>query len=188
MKKVVQFMHVSLDGFVAGPKGEMDWIIVNEDPFEYSNERINQSDIALYGRVTWQMMDYYWPTAPDKPNASAHDIEHGNWYKKVDKIVLSKTMKSDPAKKIQVVGSNLVKEINEIKSRPGKEIVIFGSPSAGHALAQLGLVDEYWLFINPVLLGQGMPMFKGLKDLTKLKLLKTHEFKSGVVALNYERV
>jgi dihydrofolate reductase len=187
MRKIVQFMHVSLDGFVAGPNGEMDWIIVDEELFDYANDRTNASDSALYGRNTWLMMDGYWPTAASGPNASKHDIQHGNWYNSVEKIVLSRTMKSDPSKKVRVIGSNLANEINEIKKGPGKEILIFGSPSAGHSLAQLGLVDEYWLFINPILLGKGVPMFSGLKEQVKLKLQKTHAFDNGVVCVSYAK-
>jgi dihydrofolate reductase len=188
MRKIVQFMHVSLDGFVAGPNGEMDWIIVDESLFDYANDRTDKSDAALYGRNTYMMMDGYWPTAADSPNASKHDKQHSAWYKKVDKYVLSHTLKSDPSKKLHVIGKDLVNEIQEIKKGPGKEILIFGSPSAGHSLAQLGLVDEYWLFINPVLLGKGIPMFKGLNERTKLKLQKTHTFENGVVCLNYSKV
>ena len=93
MRSLVSFMHVSLDGFVAGPNGEMDWIKVDDEIFDYAGNRTNESDTALYGRVTWEMMEAYWPTAADKPNASKHDIQHSTWYNKVDKIVLSKSMK-----------------------------------------------------------------------------------------------
>ena len=93
MKKIISFMHISLDGFVAGPNGEMNWIKVDEEIFDYVGKRIGKSDMALYGRVTYQMMENYWPTAAEKPNASKHDIEHAKWYKKVHKVVLSKTMK-----------------------------------------------------------------------------------------------
>lgn len=181
-------MHMSLDGFVAGPNGEMDWIIVDENLFDFVADRTNRSDAALYGRNTYEMMDGYWPTAGDEPNASKHDREHSAWYKKVDKYVLSRTLKSDPSKKRHVIGKDLPKEIADLKTGPGEEILIFGSPSSGHALTQLGLVDEYWLFINPVLIGKGIPMFTGLNDITKLKLNKTHTFENGVVCVNYTRL
>lgn len=85
-------MHLSLDGFVAGPKGEMDWIKTDEEIFDYVGKRISQGDTALYGRVTYQMMESYWPTAADQRTATKHDIEHSAWYSKVHKVVLSKTM------------------------------------------------------------------------------------------------
>jgi dihydrofolate reductase len=187
MRKVVQFMHVSLDGFVAGLNGEMDWIYVDDELFEFASERTHGSDAALYGRKTWQMMDAYWPTAADVPDPTKHTLEHSGWYSKVTKYVVSKTMKSDPSKKVEVIGGDLAREVNEIKNGKGKEILIFGSPSAGHSLARLGLVDEYWLFINPVLLGKGIPMFDGQKEITKLRLTKAHTFKSGVVCLSHQK-
>lgn len=181
-------MHVSLDGFVAGPNGEMDWITIHEKMFDFVQERTNQSDSAIYGRKTWQMMDGYWPNAGSQPNASKHDIEHSAWYNGIDKFVLSRTIKSDPSKKVHVLGSDLAKEITGIKERPGKEILIFGSPSATHSLMSLGLVDEFWLFLNPVLLGKGIPVFSGIKDITKLKLLGSRVFDGGVVALSYQKI
>lgn len=181
-------MHVSLDGFVGGPNGEMDWIYVDDEIFDFANERSNASDAALYGRKTWQMMDAYWPTAADLPDAGKHEKTHGAWYNKVEKIVISKTIKSDPAKKVRVIGNDLAKEISDIKNSKGEEILIFGSPSAGHSLAQLGLIDEYWLFVNPILIGKGIPMFNGQKALTKMKLVGSHTFNSGVVCLNHQRI
>src|SRR4029079_18147853 len=94
MRKIISFMHISLDGFVARPNGEMDWIKVDEEIFDHVGKRISEGDTALYGRVTYQMMENYWPTAADKPGASRHDIEHSEWYSKVRKVVLSKTMNS----------------------------------------------------------------------------------------------
>src|SRR6266576_11587 len=92
MRKIISFMHISLDGFVAGLNGEMNWIKVDEEIFEHVGHRVKGTDAALYGRVTWEMMEGYWPTAGDAPDASKHDKEHSAWYKKADKIVLSKTM------------------------------------------------------------------------------------------------
>jgi dihydrofolate reductase len=93
MRKLIFFMHTSLDGFVAGLNGEMDWIKVDEAMFDFIGTMTDQADTALYGRVTYQMMESYWPTAGEQPNASKHDIEHSRWYNKVTKIVLSKTIK-----------------------------------------------------------------------------------------------
>src|SRR6185295_15463469 len=92
MRKIISFMHISLDGFVAGLNGEMDWIKVDEEIFDYVGKRISEGDTALYGRVTYQMMESYWPAAGAKPAASKHDIEHSKWYNNVHKVVLSKTL------------------------------------------------------------------------------------------------
>lgn len=188
MRKVVQFMHVSLDGFAAGPNGELDWAMVDSELFDFVAERTKNSDAALYGRKTWELMDGYWPTADQKPNPSKHTLEHAQWYRSIDKYVLSKTVKSDPAKKVHVIGNDLVREIGDIKNAKGKEILIFGSPTATHALARLGLVDASWLFINPILLGSGTPAFNGQKEITKMKLVDAHTFKSGVVCLHHEKI
>ena len=187
MRKLVSFMHVSLDGFVGGPQGEMDWIIVNEDMFSLAGEQTDRSDTALYGRLTYQMMNSYWPTAADKPNASKHDKQHSEWYNKVAKVVLSKTMKGATLHNTTVISDNVTSEITRLKEMPGKEIVIFGSPSASHSLMADDLIDDFWLFINPVLLGQGIPLFKGLKNRKKLKLVTSQTFASGVVCVHYER-
>ena len=189
MRKIISFMHISLDGFVAGPNGEMDWIKVDEEIFDYVGKRIGEGDTALYGRVTYQMMENYWPTAGDKPTATRHDIEHSKWYKKVHKVVLSKTMKDVGLTNTEIISNNLSERINEIKqSRDGgsKEILLFGSPTATHSLIQQNLIDGYWLFVNPIILGQGIPLFVGIKDKIKLKLLQTtRQFTSGVTELNY---
>jgi len=180
MRKIISFMHVSLDGFVAGPNGEMDWIKVDEEIFDYVGKRISEGDTALYGRVTYQMMESYWPTA-----ATRHDIEHSKWYDKVHKVVLSKTMKEAGLANTKIINDNLSDSINEIKQQPGNDILLFGSPTATHSLMQQDLIDGYWLFVNPIILGQGIPLFAGIKDKIKLKLLTTRQFTCGVTELNY---
>jgi dihydrofolate reductase len=132
------------------------------------------------------MMEAYWPEAGDKPGASKHAKHHSAWYNKVNKTVLSRTMKNEKREKTRFIGDNVDTEIKKLKATTGKEIMIFGSPGATHSLMALNLVDELWLFVNPVLLGKGIPMFEGSKDIKKLKLLKSHQFSSGVVCLHHE--
>jgi len=185
MRKIISFMHISLDGFVAGPNGEMNWIKVDEELFDYGAKRISEGDTALYGRVTYQMMESYWPTAGDKPTATKHDIEHSKWYSKVHKVVLSKTMKGEDLINTTIISDNLADRINEIKQQEGNEILLFGSPTATHSLMQQNLIDGYWLFVNPIILGEGIPLFVDIKDKINLKLLTTRQFTSGVIELNY---
>lgn len=180
-------MHTSLDGFVAGPKGELSWAKVDDEIFDFVATMTEKADTALYGRVTYDMMQSYWPTAADKPDASKHDKEHSAWYKKVPKVVLSRTMSGDGLENTRIISDQLAENINDIKSRDGKNILIFGSPSASHSLLSLGLVDEFWLFVNPVLLGEGIPLFKNVSELTKLKLIESKTFGCGVIALHYEK-
>jgi dihydrofolate reductase len=185
MRKIISFMHVSLDGFVAGPNGEMNWIKVDEEIFDHVGKRISEGGTALYGRVTYQMMENYWPTAGDQPDASKHDIEHSKWYSKVHKVVLSKTLNDADLAHTTVISDNISDQINEIKQQEGEDILLFGSPTATHSLIQLGLIDGYWLFVNPVILGRGIPLFVDIKDQIKLKLLTTQQFTCGVTELNY---
>ena len=193
MRKIISFMHISLDGFVAGLKGEMDWIKVDEEIFDYVGKRISEGDTALYGRVTYEMMENYWPTAGDKPTATKHDIEHSKWYSKVHKVVLSKTMKDTDLPPGQagltnpkIISDNLPDRINEIKQQSGNDILLFGSPTATHSLIQHNLIDGYWLFVNLIILGRGIPLFADIKDKIKLKLLPTtRQFTCGVTELNY---
>ncbi len=187
MRKIVSFMHLSLDGFVAGPLGEMDWIQVDEEMFEYAGMMTNQSDLALYGRKTFQLMDAYWPTAADQPNASRHDIEHSTWYNQVAKVIISNTLKGSKLPNTQIINENLAAEINKLKQQNGKSIVMFGSPGATHTLTELDLIDEYWIFLNPMLLGKGVPLFENISHRQKLKLIETVKFASGVVAIHYLR-
>ena len=173
-------MHISLDGFVAGPKGEMNWIKVDEEIFDHVGKRISKTDSALYGRVTYEMMENYWPNAGNEPGASKHDIEHSKWYNKAHKIVLSKTMKDADLPGTTIISDNLPERINEIKQKGSEEILLFGSPTATHSLIQQNLIDGYWLFVNPIILGQGIPLFADIKDNIKLTLKATRQFTSGV--------
>lgn len=188
MKKVISFMHISLDGFVAGPNGEMDWIKVDEEIFDHVGKRMSATDTALYGRVTYEMMDNYWPTAGHKPGATRFEIEHSKWYSKIHKVVLSTTMNDRGLVNTTIISDNLLESITAIKqsnNAGSNEILIFGSPSATHSLIEQNLIDGYWLFVNPVILGQGIPLFVDIKDKITLQLLTTRQFTSGVTELNY---
>jgi len=178
-------MHTSLDGFVARPQGELDWVKLDDAMFDFVAEITNQADTALYGRVTYQMMDAYWPTAGNKPNATKHDIEHSTWYNKVLKIILSRTLSETGLTNTKIISENISDKINEIKNQEGKNIIIFGSPGACHVLLNQGLIDEFWLFVNPILLSQGIPLFKDVPDIIKLKLIESITFMGGVNALHY---
>jgi dihydrofolate reductase len=187
MRNLIFFMHASLDGFVAGPNGEMDWIRFDDELFDFVATMTDKADAALYGRVTYEMMQGYWPTAADKPNATKHDKEHSAWYKQVSKIVLSSTLSVEGLDNTTVISDQLSDNINRIKNQDGKNILIFGSPRASHSLLGLGLIDEFWVFVNPVLLGKGIPLFKNVMKTTKLKLVESKTFSCGVMALHYEK-
>lgn len=186
MGKIVLFMHVSLDGFAAGTNGEMDWIHVDDEIFDFGAERITKTNTALYGRVTFEMMEGYWPTAAEQPGASKHDREHAAWYKTAHKVVLSTTLDQTTLTNTTVIGKDYPAALRELKQKTTGEILLFGSPSTAHALLAENLIDECWLFVNPVLLGKGIPVFKDITKKQLLKLVQTHVFSSGVVCLQHE--
>lgn len=190
MRKLISFFHISLDGYVAGPHGEMNWIKIDQELFNHIGQRISQGDTAMYGRVTYQMMENYWPTAADKPNATKHDIEHSKWYKDAHKLVLSHTIKDAVLANTTVISDHLADRIHEIKNSSGNnqsDILVFGSPSATHALIKQDLIDGFWLFVNPIVLGHGIPLFTKRDAAMKLQLISTKTFQSGVTELNYVR-
>jgi dihydrofolate reductase len=187
MRHLIFFMHTSLDGFVAGPNGEMNWIRVDDEIFDFVGTMTAQADTALYGRVTYEMMQGYWPEAGNRPDASKHDKEHSAWYNSVSKVVLSRTMQNSGLQDTQVISDQLSVNINQLKQKEGKNILIFGSPGASQSLLNEGLVDEFWLFVNPVILGKGMPLFKDVGT-TSLRLVESKTFACGVIALHYEKL
>jgi dihydrofolate reductase len=186
MRKIILHLHTSLDGFVAGPNGEMDWIRLDDQMFDLVGQLTGEADTALYGRVTWQMMDRYWPTAADKPNPSRHDMEHSAWYNRVDKVVLSRTMHGKDSGRTRFIGKDIAREITELKNQPGGNIQIFGSPGAARSLMEHSLIDEYWLFINPVILGKGIPAFSNITEKVNLAHLETTVFPCGVTGVHYK--
>jgi len=165
----------------------MDWIHVDEEIFDYAGQRTNEADTALYGRVTYQMMESYWPTAAEQPNATKHDIDHSTWYNGVQKIVLSHTMKEAAKPNTRIISENVADEILQLKKTPGRDIIIFGSPTASHFLMRENLIDDYWLLINPILLGSGIPMFAQIPERLHIRLVNSNVFSSGVVCVHYSR-
>ncbi len=184
MRKLVLLMHVSLDGYVAGPNGEMDWIKVDEELFDYTQQQTDLADAALYGRVTYEMMESYWPGAADQPGASKHDIEHSRWYQNAQKFVASGTM-TNAGSDTTFIAEDLTGAIAKLKQSSGKHILLIGSPSVARTLIQAGLIDIYQLFINPVLLGRGIRLFPDLNEKIGLELKESRPFANGVCGQCY---
>ena len=182
MRKIIVSNLVSLDGFFEGVNKELDWHTVDESFFEYARQLLNDVDTILFGRITYQMMAAFWPNAIDEDAVITHKMNH------LPKIVFSKTLKKVEWNNAKLVKGNLSKEVKSLKEQPGKDIVIFGSGTLVTQLTGLGLIDEYRVIINPLLLGKGNPMFKGIDDKIYLKLLKTKTLDTGVVILYYEPI
>ena len=188
MRKLVLFMHVSLDGFAADTKSGLDWISYDSELQQYADGIVATVGSPVYGRVTYELMAGYWPTVLDNPNAGEHSKAHARWVDQATKIVFSKTMKKADWNNTIVINDNIAEEINKLKQQPGKDLVIFGSPTLAHSFMELDLIDEYQLTLNPVLLGSGKPAYQNIKNKTNLRLVKSTTLKSGVVGLHYERV
>ena len=187
MRKIVWLMHVSLDGFAAGPNGEIDWIYLEDELFEDIHNILQKADTALYGRVTYQLMKSYWPTAAKSPKATKHDIDHANWVNPAVKLVFSKSLKETDWQNTRIVKNHATEEVQELKKRPGKNMILFASPSLASTFLSQNLIDEYWFNINPIILGKGKPMFQDVRGVRKMKLLGSKTYKNGVVNLHYGR-
>ena|SRR3990172_3192954 len=187
MRKLVLFMHTSLDGCVAGPNGELDWIPYDRELEIYAEGIVNTVGSPMYGRVTYEMMKSYWPTVLKDSSASKHDMDHAQWLENVEKIVFSKTLKKADWNNTRVISGNIAEEVSRLKKQQGKPVVIFGSPTLAHTCMGLDLIDEYQLTVSPVILGSGKALFKEIKNRTNLKLINAKTFNSGVVGFHYER-
>lgn len=187
MGKLVLVVHISLDGFVAGLKGELDGFTPDEENLQFVCSLTEKADTALFGRISYQLLNRYWPTASLRPNATKGEIAYSNWYKNAKKIVLSKTMSQKNLPKTTVISENILEEIIKIKEQAEKNILIFGSPMVSQLLMQHNLIDSYWIFVNPIIFGQGIPLFVDLLSKIKLNLVSMKHFSNGEIALNYER-
>ncbi len=187
MRNVILLMHVSLDGFVAGPNGEMGWIHLDDGLIDYVADLTATADTALFGRVTYQMMEGYWPTAAESATATQHDIDHARWVNPAPKIVFSRTLEQVTWQNSSIVRDHIPEEIARLKGQPGKDLLMIGSASTAHTFMQLGLIDEYRINVNPVVLGGGMPLFPALENPIQLELISAKTFDSGVVGLHYQK-
>lgn len=188
MRKIVSLIHVTLDGFAAGPNGEMDWIVYNDEVEKESHTFHQRMDAAIYGRVTYDMMQGYWPTVLANPSAHTQpEVAHARWYDAATKIVFAHALSETPRNTVVVGGDDaaVATAITRIKQQAGKDIWLLGSPSVAQQLTRLNLIDEYRLNISPVTLGRGKPYFADSERLA-LKLTESATLKGGVVAVRYE--
>ena len=182
MRKIIVFENVTLDSFMSGPNGEFDWAVQDNEVTQNSKEGNYSIDMFLFGRVTYDIMASFWPTPAGK---SANPV-FANALNTTPKIVFSRTLEKADWNNTRVVKELTKEEILKLKQEPGKNMMIFGSGTLIEQLTNLGLIDEYQLMVNPVILGKGKPLFKGIKDRIHLKLADTKTFKNGVVLLQYQ--
>lgn len=179
MRNLIVSNLMSLDGFFEGPNQELDWFVVEEEFLQYARELLRSVDTLVFGRKTYQHMADYWPSAPSDEIADKMN--------NLPKIVFSKTMKTADWNNSRLVNTDAEREISRLKQQPGKDMVIFGSAALASFLLQNGLIDEYRVVLQPVLVGGGTPMFRGIGERIRLKLTGTRSFNSGVAVLCYQK-
>lgn len=185
MRKLILIVHTSLDGYVAGTKGDFEGFDPSEENLEFVCKLTENADAALFGRKSFQLLESDWPTVKDRPGASESQISYSTWYNKAKKIVVSTTLQITNSKDIVIINKNITEEIIKIKNEPGNEILIFGSPKVSQLLMQNDLIDSYWIFLYPVIFGKGIPLFKEFENSIKLKLQSTHQLSKGEMVVNY---
>ncbi|MBC9715098.1 dihydrofolate reductase family protein [Streptomyces sp. TRM66268-LWL] len=184
MRKIILSLSVSLDGYFEGPGGSLDWHLVDEELHQHFNDQLRTMSAFLDGRVSHELMAAYWPTADANPEASPAEAEFAGIWRDMPKYVFSRTLtKADwNAKVLRRVDRE---EINALKAQPGGDMVIGGATIADEFRRQ-GLIDAYHLYVMPVILGAGRPLFPASGVRTDLRLVETRRFTNGVALLRYE--
>jgi dihydrofolate reductase len=185
MRKIIWMMSVSVDGFMAGPNGELDWQLIDEELHEHFNEWLSGMGGFLDGRVTYELMDGFWPTADADPDSPKVVADFARIWREMPKIVYSRTLQHADWN-TEVVHEVEKQEVLALKDQPGADLVVGGADLAA-TFMKLDLIDEVRLYVHPVLIGQGKPMFGPSEATIKLSLAATRTFGSGVVMLSYQR-
>ena len=177
-------MGVSLDGFIAGPNGEIDWGAPDEELHRFHNQHVREIGAHLCGRRLYEEM-LYWETAHENPSAAEHVLEFARIWQDLPKIVFSKTLEKVEGN-ARLATDGVAEEVAKLKEQPGKDLAVGGAGLA-RTFIELGLVDEFQLFVNPVVLGGGTPYFPALDERIDLELVETQTFASRVVYVRYRR-
>jgi dihydrofolate reductase len=185
MRKLIYSMGVSLDGVIAGPGGTIDWSAPDEELHRFHNEQTRELGAHLCGRRLYEMMTY-WETADENPSAGEPALEFARIWQDLPKIVFSTTLETVEGN-ARLVQDGVAEEVAKLKEQPGKDLAVGGAGLAS-TFTRLGLIDEYRLFVSPVVLGGGTPYFPALDDRVDLELVETRTFGSRVVYLRYQRV
>ncbi|MEA2309166.1 MAG: hypothetical protein QOI65_1452 [Thermoleophilaceae bacterium] len=181
-RKLIYSMSVSLDGFIAGPGGNIDWSAPDEERHRFHNEQTREIGAHLCGRRLYEVMTY-WETADQNPSAPEYELEFARIWKPLPKIVFSTTLETVVGNS-RLVRGGVAEEVARLKEEPGKDLAVGGAGLAGTCI-ELGLVDDYRLFVSPVVLGGGTPYFPNLDERIDLELVETRTFASRVVYVRY---
>jgi len=184
MRKISLFMHVSLNGYFEGPNHDISFFKQGDENNAFFREQTSEGATMLFGQRTYELMKSWWPTQ----QAKEANPEMAKFMNETPKVVVAHQPFEPGWNNVTVISGDVAGEIRKLKEQPGKHIVILGSNTLCVSLMQEGLVDEFQIMVNPVALGDGTSLFKGLPEKADLKLLKTREFKSGNILLTYEPV
>ena len=185
MRKIILMTSVSLDGFIAGPNGELDWGRVDDEVHSHFNDVLGSMSVFLFGRVMYEMMVEFWPTADSDPASTPPMVEYAGIFRQMPKIVYSKTLERADWN-ATIVRDVVPEEIQELKARPGGDMSIGGADLAAEFLRH-DLIDEYRLYVHPVVIGRGKRLFQSSDKKIDLELAETRTFGNGVVLLRYQR-
>ncbi|MFA6085143.1 dihydrofolate reductase family protein [Mucilaginibacter sp.] len=191
MRKLIVSINVTLNGFMAGPNGELDWHMPywDEEMSRVSSEQLGNADTILLGRVTYTAMARYWPAQQAGPYAARGDVDFADMMNSYTKVVFSQTLTNvSNWSNSQLANRSIALEVNQLKQQPGKDIMVYGSGSLVTALIRKDLVDEYHIWLYPVLIEQGRPLFENLRDRLSLKPFQAKAFGNGVVLMQYGAV
>ena len=186
LRKLKLQVQMSIDGCIAGPNGEMDWMVGLQDDkiMKYAYELTESIDTILLGRKMTDVFISYWSDVINKPDDPWYAF--GKKMIEIPKVVFTKTLNKSKWINTEIATGDLTDEIIKLKSREGKDMVVYGGASFDSSLIKLGLIDEFLLFINPVAIGNGMTIFKDLNEIQKFNMVKSIAFDSGEVLLHYE--
>ncbi len=182
MRKVIYASGVSLDGFIAGPGGEIDWSAPDEELHRFHNQQTRELGAHFCGRRLYEEM-LYWETVGENPSAGEIELEFAGIWQELPKIVFSTTLEKVEGN-ARLAREGVAEEVAKLKEQPGKDLAVGGAGLA-RTFIELGLVDEYQLFVSPVVLGGGTPFFPAGAERTNLELVETRTFGSRVVYLRY---
>ncbi|MDQ7806762.1 dihydrofolate reductase family protein [Amycolatopsis sp. A133] len=186
MREVVLYLQMTLDGRIEGPAGAMDWIRVDDDTWRVVGELQERADTAVLGRATYEQFLTHWPATATDPTASGGAGEHARWLEKTPKLVCSRTPHEPGWVNARAV-PEAAAAIGALRAQPGGDVLVLGGVGLAQSLVTAGLVDEYRLLVNPVVLGRGRKLFGTFSERMDLELVSAEAFGSGVVSLCYRR-
>ena len=186
LRKLTLQVQMSIDGCIAGPNGEMDWMVGLQDDkvMKYENELMESIDTILLGRKMTDVFISYWSDVIKKPDDPWYAF--GKKMIEIPKVVFTKTLNKSKWINTEIATGDLTDEIIKLKSRDGRDMVVYGGASFDSSLIKSGLIDEFLLFINPVAIGNGMSIFRDLNEIQKFNMVKSIAFDCGIVLLHYE--